>query len=89
MRLVKPVNENYCATIVKIKNIIPLQGCDNVVATTIFGYQAIVGKNTEIGTLGVVFTAETQLSEEYCRENNLFRRAGENKDPTEKRIPRK
>lgn len=80
MKLTPPINNNYCGTIIKLKNIIPLGNCDNVVGTTIFGFQAIVGKNVEIGTLGVVFPAETQLSEQYCAENNLFRHSEKNKD---------
>lgn len=84
MNLPKPENNNYCATVVRIKNIIPLQNCDNVVATTIFGFQAIVGKDVEVGALGIVFSVETQLSEAYCKENNMFRHAEFNKDPLKK-----
>lgn len=79
MKIEKPVNGNYCATVVKIANIIPLDGCDNVVATNIFGFQAIVSKDTKIGDIGIVFPAETQLSDEYCYENNLYRHADKNK----------
>lgn len=84
MKLGKPENVNYCATVVKIKNIIPLDNCDNVVATTIFGFQAIISKDTAIGTLGIVFPVETQLSHEYCSENNLYRHAEYNVDPEHK-----
>lgn len=80
----KPENANYCCTVVSIKNIIPLAGCDNVVGTTIFGFQAIVGKDTEIGELGVVFPAETQLSEDYCKFNNLYRHEKYNTDHLKK-----
>jgi len=73
-------NSNYCATIVKIHNLISLENCDNVVGFPIFGYQAIVGKDTKIGQLGVLFTAETQLNENYCKENNLFRKKELNKN---------
>lgn len=73
MKLSAPKNANYCATIVKISNLIPLEGCDNILGTSIFGFQAIVGKNTKIGDVGVVFTVETQLSEDFCHYNNLFR----------------
>lgn len=82
MRLTKPENSNYCGTIVEIKNIIPLDKCDNVVGTTIFGFQAIISKETPVGTVGIVFPAETQLSEEYCKENNLFRHKENNADKT-------
>jgi len=78
----KPENENYCATIVRIKNIIPLENCDNVVATTIFGFQAIVGKAAQIGDAGIVFTTETQLSDQFAAANNLYRHAERNGNPT-------
>ena len=90
MKLEKPENENYSATVIRIKTLVPLkaddtgkQDCDNVVGAPLLGYQAIVGKDTEVGTLGVLFTAETQLSEAYTKENNLYRHAELNKD-TEK-----
>lgn len=84
MKLEKPENSNYCATVVKIKNIIPLENCDNVVATTIHGFQAIVGKETQIGDIGIVFSAETQLSDEYCHHNNLYRHGDKNADQSKK-----
>jgi hypothetical protein len=36
------------------------------------------------GDIGVIFTAETQLSEEYCRINNLYSTADKNADQNEK-----
>lgn len=80
MKLESPRNENYAATVVSIKSITPLEGCDNVVGTPLFGFQAIVGKDTEIGTLGIVFPAETQLSDEYAKSNNLYRHGTLNAD---------
>ena len=74
-------NKNYCATIIKVHNLLELENCNNVVGFPIFGYQAIVGKDTKIGQLGILFTAETQLSEDFCRENNLFRKKELNKTP--------
>lgn len=82
MKIENPTNVNYCATVVEIKNIIPLDNCDNVVATTIFGFQAIVNKDTQIGQIGIAFTAETQLSDEFCSANNLYRHAEKNADTT-------
>lgn len=73
-------NENYAAVVVKLTAIKELEGCDNVVGTPIFGYQAIVGKSTEVGQIGILFPAESQLSEEYARENNLHRHGDKNKD---------
>lgn len=84
MKIEKPSNNNYCATVVSLKNIVPLDNCDNVVATTIFGFQAIVSKTAQIGDVGIVFPAETKLSDEFCRFNNLYRHAEKNADTTKK-----
>lgn len=84
MKIDKPQNPNYCATVVEIKSIIPLENCENVVATPIFGFQAIVSKNTKVGDIGIVFTAETQLSDEFCYNNNLYRHADKNIVESEK-----
>ncbi|WP_285218515.1 hypothetical protein, partial [Klebsiella quasipneumoniae] len=67
-----------------IRDRLDLAGCDNVVGTTIFGYQAIISKQIEVGTLGIVFPAETQLSDTYCTENNMYRHAESNRDKTAK-----
>lgn len=84
MKLDKPQNSNYAAVVVRLKTFVPLEGCDNVVGAPIFGFQAIVSKNHEIGELGIVFPVETQLSADYVKENNLFRHEEYNKDPKEK-----
>src|ERR1035437_235898 len=84
MKLNKPENSNYAATVVEIKNRIPLDNCDNVVATAIFGFQAIVGKEVKVGDVGIVFPAETQLSDEYCHNNNLYRHGDRNLDQSKK-----
>lgn len=80
MKLTKPENDNYAATVTTITNITELDNCDNVAGTTILGFQAIIGKDTAPGTRGIAFPAETQLSDEYASRNNLYRHAGLNKD---------
>ena len=79
-----PRNPNYCATVVAIKNLLPLDGCDNLLATTIFGNQVLVGKNTAIGDIGLYFPVETQLTPEYLGANNLYRHSELNTDKTVK-----
>jgi hypothetical protein len=80
MKLSAPSNDNYAAVVTNIKAITPLEGCDNVVSTPLFGFQAIVGKATQVGELGIVFPAESQLSEEYAKTNNLHRHGDLNAD---------
>lgn len=84
MKIEKPENSNYAAVVVRLKSIVPLINCDNVVGTSIFGYQAIVSKDHKIGDIGIVFPAEAQLSDEFCSENNLYRHADLNKDKNQK-----
>lgn len=46
-------------------------------------HQVIVDLSTQGGEVGVFFPPNAQLSEEFCRENNLFREGkGTNKDPS-------
>lgn len=80
MKLETPENGNYVATIVRIKNPYKLEGLDNLVGVKFFGFQALISKDTEADILGVVFTAETQLSEEYVKQNNLYRHSDLNKE---------
>lgn len=88
MKLDKPVNPNYCATVVHLPATrFDLVGLDNIVGASIFGFQVIVSRDAP-SELGVFFPAEAQLSDEFCYENNLYRedsRTGNlNKDRTQK-----
>jgi hypothetical protein len=84
MKLKTPINENYAATLVVIKNIIKLDNCDNVVHTSIFGNLVVVDKETKIGDKGIFFPVETRLSDNYLYENNLYREPTANKIKSEK-----
>lgn len=84
MKIHPPKNGEYAATVVQVKHIVTLDNCDNVVAVPLLGYQAITGKDVQIGDLGILFTAETQLSQEFAAENNLHRHENLNTDPAKK-----
>ncbi len=84
MKFSTPKNENYAATITTIRNIIKLDNCDNVQATSIFGNQIIIGKNININYIGVYFPAEAALSEQFLHNNNLYRDNTKNKDQSKK-----
>ncbi|WP_205868988.1 hypothetical protein [Mycobacterium colombiense] len=83
MKLDAPKNNNYAATIVCVRNLIELDGLDNLVGVPVLGHQALTQKDVKHGQLRVAFTAETQLSEDFCAINNLYRDATLNKDPAE------
>ncbi len=85
MKLTAPKNNNYAAVVVRVNTIVELEGLDNLVGVPVLGHQALTQRDgTKVGDLKVVFTAETQLSEDYCAINNLYRDETLNKDPTEK-----
>jgi len=73
-------NPNYCATVFKVEKLVDLENCNNVVGLICFGEQAIVGKDTKIGDIGLFFNAENALSQDFCFNNNLFRDKQLNKD---------
>lgn len=84
MKLKKPKNSNYAATVVEITTLVPLENCDNVQAAIIFGNQVIVSKDTKIGDIGLFFPLECQLSKEYLSSNNLYRKSELNLNPDKK-----
>lgn len=84
MKFQPPENENYAAVVTSIKSLTELEGCDNVVGTPLFGFQGVVSKDTVVGSLGLFFPAETQLSEEYASKNNLYRHSDLNEDENAK-----
>lgn len=84
MKLENREQGNYSAVVVEIKNVIPFENCDNVHGVLIFGFQCVVSKDTGVGSIGLFFPAETQLSEEYCKQNNLYRHPDFNQDPEQK-----
>ena len=89
MKLKTPSNRNYCAVVTTINNHIPLAGRDKIVHAVIFGNKVIIGKNYPVGTVGVYFPAETQLSDKFCYENNLYSEPEWNKDKTKGYISHK
>lgn len=84
MKIQEPENPNYAAVVVSLRAINTLENCDNVVGTPLMGFQAIVGKDSQVGDLGIAFTAETQLSDEFAKMNDLYRHDDKNLHPGKK-----
>lgn len=68
---------NYEATVVRLSNVRPHSNADRLQLGTCHGNQVIVGLNDKDGDLGLYFIAGTQLSEEFCKANDLVRRKNE------------
>lgn len=73
-------SENYCATIVTIKDLFPVEGADRIVRTVIFGNNVIVSKDTKLNEKFIYFVSGTRVNEEFCKYNNLLTDAELNKD---------
>lgn len=69
------------AIVAKVTQVIEIPGADKIHVAVVLGEQCIVGKDVGVGYVGILFPADTQLSEEYCFENNLFRHGTENRNP--------
>lgn len=76
-------NPNYVGTIIRVAALEDLEGLDNLKALRVFGMQALVSKDTEIGSVGVLFSTEVQLSQEFAAANNLHRHGNLNADPNQ------
>lgn len=68
---------SYAARIARIVTR-PHPNADKIQLGTCLGYQVVVGLDVPSGTLGILFPADGQLSEEYCRANDLVSRIDEN-----------
>lgn len=73
---------NNQAIIAAVESIIEIPGADKIQIAVVLGEQCVVGKDIGVGYVGVLFPEGLQLSEEYCHQNNLFRKAEKNKDST-------
>jgi hypothetical protein len=83
MKLIEPENKDYAAYIVKLPKSVKLEGLDNLVGYPLLGTQALAAKDTDYGDLALVFTAGTQISEEFAYKNNLHRHADKNEDQSQ------
>lgn len=68
----------HCGYVVKVEHLRPHSNADRLQVATFFGNDTIVGLDVHIGTMGVYFPVDLQLSERFCAVNDLVRRKDEN-----------
>lgn len=68
----------HCGYVVKITELRKHNNADRLQVATIFGNSVIVSLDTHIGDMGVYFPTDIQLSEEFCKVNDLVRRKDKN-----------
>lgn len=67
----------YKAIICRIQ-VRPHPNADRIQLGTAMGFQVVVGLDTKEGDLGIYFPPDGQLSDEYCKANNLYPTLDEN-----------
>lgn len=68
---------SYCGFVVEVKEIRKHSNADRLQVATFFGSDTIVDLSTKVGDIGIYFPVDGQLSEEYCKYNDLVRRKDE------------
>lgn len=71
------------AIVTQLKEIKPIEGADNICQATIYGETVIISKDNKEGDWGILFDTETQLSDKFCKLNNLYRHSYLNSDTTQ------
>jgi hypothetical protein len=73
-------SKNYTCSVVEIKEKFNIENADNVCRVVVNGNSVVVPRTTEVGSKMLYFVSGTKLSADYCKENNLYDEAEENKD---------
>jgi hypothetical protein len=73
---------NYAARVLRVNGLVELPGLDNLRGVSVDGFMALVSKDTPVGSLVVAFVAESQLSDEFLSQHNLYRHSEKNADPS-------
>ena len=68
----------YCGYVTRLKNVRKHSNADRLQLADCFGNTVIVSLDYSEGQLGVYFPVDGQLSEEFCKVNDLVRRKDEN-----------
>lgn len=68
-------DSNYVATIVKLPKLKKVEWLDNIMLANVFGYNCLVGKDSNPDILYVFFPAESVLSNAFLSANNLYRKS--------------
>ena len=72
------------AIVARIDKVEEIPDANTIQIAYVLGERCIVGKDSKVGDIGILFPAETQLSEEYCHRNNLYRHSDKNANTDQK-----
>ena len=63
---------SYTAIVAPITALRPIPKADRLLAASVLGYSVVVGKDAEVGDLGVLFPTDGLLSDAHCVANGLY-----------------
>ena len=73
----------YSAIITPLKNVRAHSNADRLLLATVVGEQVIVGLDSKDGDIGVFFPIDGQLTPDFLKAMNLYRKNEMNSDPNE------
>jgi hypothetical protein len=71
---------SYTAIVTRLKDVRPHSNADKVQLATCHGNQVVIGLDSKESEWGVYFPCDGQLSDEFCKANNLYRDNTKNKN---------
>lgn len=77
-------SKNYTATVINLPIKEKIDGLDNLVRVSVFGYDCLIDKNSDENDLYLFFPSESKLSSKFLSKNSLYRDPTLNEDKTKK-----
>lgn len=74
----------YKAIVARVDKVEEIPGANSIQVGYVLGERVVIGKNVDVGTVGVFFMPDIQLSAEFTCINNLYRHPELNSDNTKK-----
>lgn len=71
---------SYNAIVTRLQGVRPHPNADRVKLATCCGNQVVIGLDEQEDALGVYFSTDGQLSDEFCKQHNLYRDNLKNRD---------
>ena len=84
LNISKKANQNYLAKVIRIDNLVPIQGANKIQKTFIHGDQCIISKTVQLNDLCIYFSLESTLSKSYLSWSNSYQNSTLNRDTTVK-----
>ncbi len=80
----KIIDINYSVIIAKVDKTTPIVGADKIHTITVLGNYIVTQKSVSVGDVGIYFPVECKISDEFLRNNNLYRKSELNVDGNKK-----